>query len=220
MLKFLILVSMSYLLSSCGHMQSGQYVQISKGANLDFYAKKYGVQKSKIKLANPRAGFNKGEWIFVPLERGILRAVSSYNYAKNFATGHFLWPVPASKKVTSLYGPRWGRNHNGVDIAAPRGTHILSIDDGVVIYSGRGLRGFGNLIVLKHREGIYSIYAHNSKNYVNKGEQVSRGEVIGKVGSSGKATGPHLHFEIRRKDEALDPLAFYNSSTYKVYAKR
>ncbi len=114
-----------------------------------------------------------------------------------------LWPVEG--RVSSRYGPRWGRVHEGIDIAAKTGTPVRAAESGRVIYSGSGLGAYGNVLILKH-EGRYStVYAHNRRNRVKKGDFVERGQVIALVGATGNATGPHLHFEVRRGRRAVDP---------------
>ncbi|HET9918096.1 MAG TPA: LysM peptidoglycan-binding domain-containing M23 family metallopeptidase [Candidatus Binatia bacterium] len=116
-----------------------------------------------------------------------------------------LWPV--SGTINSGYGPRGSSFHDGIDIAAPEGTPIQAIERGEVIYSDQ-LRGYGNIVILRHQGGIVSVYAHNQVNLVREGQQVSKGEVIAKVGSTGRVTGPHLHFEIRKNNTAQDPLRY------------
>jgi len=116
-----------------------------------------------------------------------------------------LWPV--SGTINSSYGPRGSSFHDGIDIAAPEGTPIQAIERGEVIYSDQ-LRGYGNIVILRHQGGIVSVYAHNQVNLVREGQQVGKGEVIAKVGSTGRVTGPHLHFEIRKNNTAQDPLRY------------
>ena len=115
----------------------------------------------------------------------------------------FIWPVVGS--VNSGFGPRSGSFHDGIDIGAPAGTPIRAIERGEVIYSDQ-LRGYGNIVIIRHAEGIVSVYAHNDVNLAKQGQVVSRGEIIAKVGSTGRVTGPHLHFEIRKNNTAQDPL--------------
>ena len=116
-----------------------------------------------------------------------------------------LWPV--SGKINSNYGPRGSSFHDGIDIAAPEGTPIHAIERGEVIYSDQ-LRGYGNIVILRHQGGLVSVYAHNQVNLVHEGQQVIKGEVIAKVGSTGRVTGPHLHLEIRKNNTAQDPLRY------------
>ncbi len=117
----------------------------------------------------------------------------------------FLWPVNGT--INSGFGPRGATFHDGVDIAAPEGTPIRAIEKGEVIYSDQ-LKGYGNIVIVRHADGIVSVYAHNQTNLVREGQGVSRGEVVATVGSTGRVTGPHLHFEIRKNNTAQDP-SFY-----------
>ena len=117
----------------------------------------------------------------------------------------FIWPINGT--INSGFGPRGSGFHDGIDIAAPAGTPIRAIESGEVIYSDR-MRGYGNMVILRHADGFVSVYAHNERNLVREGQQVSRGENIARVGSTGRVTGPHLHFEIRRDNKAQDPLYY------------
>ncbi len=117
----------------------------------------------------------------------------------------FIWPVSGS--INSAFGPRGSSFHDGIDIAAPEGTPIRAIESGEVIYSDQ-LRGYGNIVILRHADGFVSVYAHNQSNLVREGQRIARGEVVARVGSTGRVTGPHLHFEIRRNNSAQDPLRY------------
>ncbi len=120
--------------------------------------------------------------------------------------GNLMWPVPSSKKVSSNFGHRWGRKHEGIDIPAREGAPILAVQDGVVVYAGNGLGGYGNLIVLGHKNGLFSVYAHAQKVFVRKNDRISQGQMIASVGQTGKASGPHLHFELRQHSRAINPM--------------
>ncbi len=117
----------------------------------------------------------------------------------------FIWPVKGT--INSGFGPRGISSHDGIDIGAPEGTPIRAIEKGEVIYSDQ-LRGYGNIIIVRHTGGFISVYAHNEANLVREGQAVSRGEVIARVGNTGRVTGPHLHFEIRKNNAAQDPLRY------------
>ncbi len=117
----------------------------------------------------------------------------------------FIWPVNGT--INSGFGPRGISSHDGIDIGAPEGTPIRAIEKGEVIYSDQ-LRGYGNIIIVRHTGGFISVYAHNEANLVREGQVVSRGEVIARVGNTGRVTGPHLHFEIRKNNAAQDPLRY------------
>jgi len=117
------------------------------------------------------------------------------------------WPVEAPR-ITSLFGSRWGRHHEGIDLSAPIGTPVVAAEGGEVVYSGNSVRGYGNMIVLKHADGLMTVYAHNSVLLVKVGSVVRAGDRIALSGQSGHATGPHVHFEVRRAEIPRDPLQF------------
>ncbi len=118
----------------------------------------------------------------------------------------FRWPVEGV--LTSGFGPRHGKMHTGIDISAPQGTPIVAAAAGTVIYSDNTQRGFGNMVLIQHDHGFYTVYAHNQFNSVHKGDRVRKGDVIGKVGQTGRTTGPHVHFEIRYHKQPIDPLEY------------
>jgi murein DD-endopeptidase MepM/ murein hydrolase activator NlpD len=119
--------------------------------------------------------------------------------------GEFMWPL--NGKIVSRFGPKNDGLHNdGINIAAPRGTRVVAAENGVVAYAGNELRGFGNLLLIRHADGWVTAYAHNEKLLVNQGDKVTRGQAIARVGSSGNVSSPQLHFEIRRGAEPVDPL--------------
>jgi len=117
------------------------------------------------------------------------------------------WPL-ARPILTSLFGKRWGRDHEGIDMRAPTGTPVLAAADGEVLYAGDKVRGYGNMVVLQHAGDLLTVYAHNSLLLVHVGDRITAGQEISRVGETGHATGPHLHFEVRRKQEPQDPLQF------------
>jgi murein DD-endopeptidase MepM/ murein hydrolase activator NlpD len=119
-------------------------------------------------------------------------------------SGKFIWPLDDGV-VSSEYGPRWGKEHKGLDLAADKFTPIKASAAGVVIYSDSGLRGYGNVVILRHDDARTSLYAHNEKNMVKKGTTVKQGEVIALLGSTGRSTGPHTHFEIRVGEHPMNP---------------
>lgn len=118
--------------------------------------------------------------------------------------GVYRWPLDAGI-VSSEYGARWGKLHKGIDIAADKGEPVYAMADGVVIYASDGMRGYGNVVIVRHDATLSTLYAHNSALEVHAGDRVKQGEVIALLGSTGHSTGPHTHFEIRKGDEPLDP---------------
>ena len=122
----------------------------------------------------------------------------------------FIWPVKEGR-VSSLFGKRRRDFHEGVDIRCNRGSPVFAAQDGDVIYASKRIGGYGNMIVVKHPGEIATVYAHNKKNLVKVGDHVTQGKVIALVGATGKATGPHVHFEIRRGELPQDPLLYLPS---------
>jgi murein DD-endopeptidase MepM/ murein hydrolase activator NlpD len=121
--------------------------------------------------------------------------------------GRFPWPVRGH--VLASYGNTPGGGHNdGINIAAPRGTPVHSIDAGTVAYSGNEVKGYGNIVLIKHANGWISAYAHLDDVTVKPGDTIAAGQVIAKVGESGGVTEPQLHFELRRGKKPVDPKEF------------
>lgn len=191
---------------SCAH-KSGQFIRIPAGSSAQEVAKKHGLKDDEISQ-----GLEVQEgWVFIPAKKGIIQfAESKYDEKTQdyLNQGKFLWPVPSQKKVSSHFGHRWGKKHDGIDIPAPIGEKIVAAEKGVIIYSGNKIGGYGNITIIQHQEGFYTVYAHAKKNYRTRGESVNKGDVIALVGMTGRSTGPHLHFEIRRNSESLDPRNF------------
>ena len=139
-----------------------------------------------------------------------------YTGTGSTATGSYIWPCPSSTYVTSRYGyrthPIFGdeRFHSGIDISANEGATIIAADSGTVsvaTYSS----SYGNYVTIYHSNGTYTLYAHMSSLAVSAGQTVSQGDTIGYAGSTGWATGPHLHFEIRSNGGTVDPLAYFSN---------
>jgi murein DD-endopeptidase MepM/ murein hydrolase activator NlpD len=119
-------------------------------------------------------------------------------------TGGYNWPLEAGI-VSSEFGPRWGKFHAGIDIAADVGEPVLAAAPGTVIYAGDGLSGYGKVVIIRSDVNTTTLYAHNSDLDVHEGDVFKQGARIAKVGSSGRSTGPHVHFEIRSGDRAVNP---------------
>lgn len=122
--------------------------------------------------------------------------VSKAKIGKGYKSAGINFIRPVSGTVSSRYGPRWGTTHKGTDIAASTGTPIKAAAAGTVTFSGK-YSTYGNLVIISHGNGVQTYYGHCSVLNVKEGQKVSSGQVIAKVGSTGNATGPHLHFEIR-----------------------
>lgn len=141
----------------------------------------------------------------------MIRQIQAGSSGEALGTGVFVRPTPGN--ITSPYGMRWHpilkqhKMHTGVDIGASMGTSIVAADSGTVIFAG-WMNGYGNTTVIDHGGGISTLYAHQSKFTVGKGATVNKGQEIGKVGSTGWSTGPHLHFEVRINGVHTNPMAY------------
>ena len=123
----------------------------------------------------------------------------------------FRWPVRG--KVVTSYGAKTnGKSNDGINLAVPEGTPVKAAEDGVVAYSGNELKGYGNLILVRHSNGYVTAYAHASELLVKRGDTIKRGQVIAKSGQSGEVASPQLHFEIRKGSSPVDPLQFLNGA--------
>jgi len=130
---------------------------------------------------------------------------SSVPVVVSSGSGVLDWPV--SGPVTSGFGLRWGRMHEGIDIAVAEGTPVRAAGAGTVIYAG-WMGGYGNLVVVDHGNGLSTAYAHNSSLGVGVGQSVTAGQVVSYSGNTGNSTGPHVHFEVRVNGSAVDPLGY------------
>lgn len=123
----------------------------------------------------------------------------------------FRWPVRG--RVITAYGARTnGKSNDGINVAVPEGTPVKAAEDGVVAYAGNELKGYGNLVLVRHSNGYVTAYAHASNLLVKRGDSIKRGQVIAKSGQSGEAGSPQLHFEIRKGSTPVDPLNFLNGA--------
>jgi len=180
--------------------------------------KTYGVDLKRVASLNGIADPSKietGQRIFIP---GAKKALKVEIYIDDVAAEQggkskiaykkldFVWPVKG--KISDVFEEDESKKHQGVDISCPIGTPIRASNAGKVIYSNNTVRGYGNLIILRHSEEYVTVYAHNQVNLVKEGTWVEKEQIIGRVGESGRTSGPHLHFEIRRKNKAVDPLLF------------
>ncbi len=123
----------------------------------------------------------------------------------------FRWPVRG--RVITTYGAKTnGKQNDGINVAVPEGTPVKAAEDGVVAYSGNELKGYGNLVLIRHSNGYVTAYAHASELLVKRGDTIKRGQVIAKSGQSGEVGSPQLHFEIRKGSSPVDPLQFLNGA--------
>jgi lipoprotein NlpD len=199
---------------------AGVYHVVRPGETLYRIGRAYDVSHQELARVNKLRDADQiraGQKIFIPragraapretiTPGGTEAAPALAHHSGGLSAGqNFIWPITGT--INSHFGPRGTNFHDGIDIAAPAGAPIYAIDDGEVIYSDR-LRGYGNMVIIRHAAGFLSVYAHNDKNLAREGQQIRRGEMIARVGSTGRVTGPHLHFEIRRHNKAEDPLLY------------
>jgi len=141
-----------------------------------------------------------------PTSQPAVGTVSQPTSAKQLLkSGKLGWPVKGGK-LSSRFGKRGRRIHEGIDIAAAAGTAVLAAEAGEVIYVGDAIKGYGHMVIVRHAGKLVTVYAHNQRNHVREGKRVRRGEVIAEVGRSGRASGYHLHFEVRIGEKPVDPL--------------
>jgi murein DD-endopeptidase MepM/ murein hydrolase activator NlpD len=157
-----------------------------------------------------------------PLDDGIgshIRVESRIRVWTVGACAQLSWPVDGP--LSSPFGRRDGRPHDGIDLAVAEGTPVRAACDGVVAYAGDRLRGYGNLIILRHDAALVTVYAHNRRLEVKEGDAVARGQVIAQSGQTGRASAPHLHFEVRQDGGPRDPLQYLSPrATALVHARR
>lgn len=200
--------------SAATSLQRAQTHTVRSGETLYHIAEYYGVSPAALMEANdihdPR-DLRVGQIILIP---GRYRS-TAIGSADESGSGPerppppqhaFAWPISGGT-LSSPFGIRHGVMHDGIDIAAPIGTPVMAADSGIVVYSGK-LRGYGNVVIIQHTDHFATVYGHDSVNRVSTGDRVTRGEIIGKVGDSGRTTGPNLHFEVRHDNLAYNPLIF------------
>lgn len=158
----------------------------------------------EVEYYNPMVSPSAGEMVSPDLPQ--INSPDPYLPDNSRPFNGYIWP--AKGVFTSGYGPRWGRMHRGIDIAGPVGTPIVAAAEGEVISAGWNSGGYGNLVKIRHFDGTITLYAHNSKIHVRRGQFVQQGQHIANMGSTGFSTGPHLHFEIHPQGQkAVNPLA-------------
>jgi len=175
---------------------------VKKGDSLWNISRQYKVKLEAILAVNNLSDASKisvGQRLIIP------KASADY-----YNTPNFIWPIRG--RISSPFGARktsGGRQefHSGIDISGSMGANIVAAQSGTVSFSG-SMRGYGKVIILSHDNGYSTVYAHNSENLVKKGQYVKQGSVIAKLGRSGNATGPHLHFEIRYGNKPVNPSSY------------
>jgi murein DD-endopeptidase MepM/ murein hydrolase activator NlpD len=152
--------------------------------------------------ADRRAAVSAPESIDIPPARNEMTGQPDESVASTFR-----WPVQG--RVISTFGAKpTGMRNEGINIAVPEGTSVRAAESGVVAYAGNELKGYGNLILIRHDGGWVTAYAHNKELFVSRGDTVKRGDVIAHAGQTGSVTSPQVHFEIRRGATAVDPMKY------------
>lgn len=208
--------------------QDGVVTKVAKGDTLDKLAKKYDISAKAIALANnidaKGKGLTVGQEIFLPgasnsvlayrnsgSNGGLSQKAPTVAKASPNSTGRFIWPVrgrinsPFGWRIHPVLKKRWF--HTGIDIKGNTGTPIAAARDGQVIFAG-WMNGYGRTVIIRHDSKYTTLYAHASSILVKKGQKVKQGQTIAKVGTSGRTTGPHLHFEVRINDKPTDPMSY------------
>jgi murein DD-endopeptidase MepM/ murein hydrolase activator NlpD len=192
----------------------GHWIVVGEGDTLDALAQAAGVPPEDILEVNgleTRAQVRPGMSLFV-LEKPPAPPPAPVETDAGRPPA-LQWPLTTvAVTIGSPFGARWGKPHEGIDLPAPVGTPVFAAADGRVVYAGHGVRGYGNLVVVKHAGDLLTVYAHNSALLVAQGQPVRAGDRIALVGQSGHATGPHLHFEVRSGQIPRDPMKYLPSA--------
>jgi len=215
-----VLLSLALLAGCSSHRSKGTYHVVRRGETLYRIGKAYGVSYEELAKANDiddPSRIEVGQRLLVP---GVKRQVPVDVVAPRDRSAQktspdpwlppdkrpFIWPVQGGQ-LSSLFGPRGRSFHDGIDIAVDEGTAVYCAADGDVVYADE-LRGYGRIVIVRHSDEYATVYAHNQENLVRAGDRVKRGQLIARVGDSGRTTAPNLHFEVRRDNVARDPLAY------------
>lgn len=195
---------------------SGVYHTVKEGDTIESLAKKYKVKPSDItdyplnNLQGPPYELVPGQKLVIPGGQKPYKPKIVRHYTGPIppgaakGTGRFAWPIDGPLYITQYY---W-KLHRAIDIGVPLGTPVYAADSGFVVYAGWNDQGYGKLVIIDHRNGFMTYYAHLSVIKVAVGMSVRKGQIIGLSGSTGRSTGPHLHFEIRKNGIPRNPLGF------------
>lgn len=210
-------------LMSCQSPLYTRYHRVKKSDTFESIVTKYNLDPLDLLLANKISNPDKltvGETLFLPHDIERLRSKrpgvpssrrsqrkSSPRMPPPRGKTRFGWPTD-NPVVTSKFGWRGSRMHEGIDLRAKVGAQVFAAERAVVVYAGNKLSGYGNIIVLDHGGDWITIYGHLSKMYVRSGQRVHRRQKIALSGNTGRSTSPHLHFEIRRGSDPVDPLRY------------
>ncbi|MBL7071326.1 MAG: LysM peptidoglycan-binding domain-containing M23 family metallopeptidase [Candidatus Omnitrophica bacterium] len=189
-------------------LPSGEYYEVKRGDTLWSVSKMYDVDIKKLVEANrlPDAtNINVGQKLFIPT----VTQVEGYSKPARItdSAAKFSWPV--SGKVISHFGGKKGTVTNkGIDIEARQGSKVVAADSGIISFVDEGMKGLGKTIIIDHENGFSTVYAHNSEILVRAGQRIDRNQQIAKVGKTGRALKPYLHFQIRKGHEPQNPFYY------------
>ncbi|MBI4405899.1 MAG: M23 family metallopeptidase [Deltaproteobacteria bacterium] len=218
-MKLGLVILISLALVSCASVRS-RYHKVESGDSLSKIASQYQVPVGDLRKHNGKAvhHLRAGTKLYIPFEnqpgwdtlddQDRRPASSGHTVQTSYAApaAKFLWPVVGT--LSSYFGLRNSRMHEGVDIAAPRGTKVQASRSGHVLYAGNSIAGYGNLVIIHHMDRFSTVYAHLSKIDVRKGQFIRKGQLVGRVGATGHATSSHLHFEVRNRRVPVNPLLY------------
>jgi len=195
---------------------AGVHHRVERGQTLWRIASLYGVSVDELVrrngLSDPDA-LEEGTLLFVPGATTVLEVPLLGTRAATVDHAGWEWPVSGGRIVSGFGARRSTHRHQGLDIDGSAGQPVLAVQDGRVVYSGSGMRGYGKTVIIDHGNGVTSLYAHNSKLLVQRGQRVQRGQPIGRLGRTGRASAEHCHLEIRRNEVPVDPLLFVTAET-------
>ncbi len=187
-----------YLLSHTAYASSEtRFHEVRAGETLAVIARSHGVSYQHLACLNGIAN---------PNQISIGQRIELPRTPRKAQKAALKWPIIRGR-LTSPFGLRRMNCHNGIDIAAPRGTPVRAADSGKVVFSGIQ-NGYGKVVIIRHSKGVLTLYAHLQRIHVKENQRVRRGQRIARVGSTGRSTGPHLHFEVRENGKARDPMSF------------
>ena len=211
--------------------QRGIYHTIQEGQTLYFIARAYDIDINRLRRINGIYDPTKlqigtrlwipGAWQVLEIDPKKSKQVVAQNKgrlkkrfkAKNVpriavkaVKGFLIWPLKG--QLTSKFGNRNGRHHDGIDISSRKGNPIIAAADGKVMFSGWGPTGYGLMVIIRHKNNLTTVYAHNSYIHIRKNQLVKQGQRIASVGNTGRSTGPHLHFEVRNDTHPQNPLNY------------
>jgi murein DD-endopeptidase MepM/ murein hydrolase activator NlpD len=189
----------------------GKWIFVPSKVRMQAFIKEFGCNESDLTDLNPGVQKYLNHYVFFPYSPEYIQKLYDKGLERQRMSAmpdQFIWPVAEVEKISSGLGFRGhGEFHTGVDIPSPKGAPIRAAMEGQVIYEGYS-GGYGNMVDIQHRNGFITRYGHQTAALVKKGEFVKKGQIIGLVGSTGRSTGNHVHFEILCNTIPLDPLDF------------